>query len=49
MPTSAQENELHGIQKTKQNSPTSTLKDKTKKFQDKVEGFLKQIVTILQF
>ena len=46
MPASTQENDdHHSMQTTQQNSPTSVSKDKKKKFQDKMEGFLKHIVS----
>ena len=46
MPTSAQEDDdHHSMQTTQQNSPASFTKDKKKKFQDKMEGFLEQIVS----
>ena len=46
MPASAQEDDdHHSMQTTQQNSPASATKDKKKKFQDKMEGFLEQIVS----
>ena len=45
MPTSAQEDDdHHNIHIAQQNLPGSGTEDKMKKFQDKMEGFLKQIV-----
>jgi 5-methylcytosine-specific restriction endonuclease McrBC GTP-binding regulatory subunit McrB len=43
MPASAQEDDAQHT--TEQNSPASATKDKKKKFQDKMEGFLEQIVS----
>ena len=46
MAASAQKDEDHNsMQITQQNSPASATKDNKKKFQDKMEGFLKQIVS----
>ena len=43
MSVSAQEDDAQHT--TEQNSPASVTKDKKKKFQDKMEGFLEQIVS----
>ena len=43
MPASAQEDDIQYT--TEQNSPASATKDKKKKFQDKMGGFLEQIVS----
>ena len=46
MAANAQENEDHNnMPTTQQNPPASATKDKKKKFQDKMKGFLKQIVS----
>ena len=45
MPASAQDDDdHHNMQIGQQNSPASATKDKKKKFQDKMEGYIEQIV-----
>jgi len=46
MPASAQEDDdHHNMQTTQQTSPANATKDRKKKFQDKIEGYLEQIIS----